>query len=85
MAAQLSGRPAWVIDLMGVDRAAQRQGIGGSLVREFIRLAEGRCQVLSVGTQVANEPSMRLYAECGFRPARAAYVLHAHLRDGEWR
>lgn len=85
LAAAVGGRPAWVIDLMGVDRAIQRQGIGSSLVREFIQLAAGRCEVLSVGTQVANAPSMRLYEGCGFRMAEAAYVLHAHLREGELR
>ncbi|MBM3278747.1 MAG: GNAT family N-acetyltransferase [Candidatus Handelsmanbacteria bacterium] len=85
LVAPVGGRPGWVIDLMGVDRGAQRRGVGASLVRWFSHLACGQAEVMGVGTQVANTPSMGLYASCGFRPAGAAYVLHAHLREGKAR
>jgi ribosomal protein S18 acetylase RimI-like enzyme len=72
-----------VIDLIGVDRAFQRHGTGKKLLEHFIHDSFGKYSLLRVGTQIANIPSMRLYAHFGFYIAEAAYVLHAHVRNGE--
>lgn len=68
-----------VIDLLGVDRALRRCGVGRSLVNHFIRTAAA--DRLRVGTQAANVPSVRLYEEAGFRLAGAQYVFHGHFSE----
>jgi len=83
LAAVEDGLPAGVIDLIAVSRSHQRCGVGRALVRSFITDSFGRFQLLIVGTQAANEPSIRLYESCGFRFRRATYVLHAHAARGE--
>lgn len=76
--ATVGQKKASVIDLIGVDARFQRRGIGERLVKEFITSASG-VDVLRVGTQAANIPSMRLYQKSGFLVAETAYVLHAHI------
>lgn len=83
MATSMNGQKVRVIDLVGVDRAKQGCGVGKSLVEFFIHDSMGRFDRLMVGTQAANIPSVRLYEGCGFRLARSAYVLHAHVADGK--
>lgn len=72
-----------IIDLVGVNPTHQGRGVGRKLVEHFINDSVGRDIVLTVGTQVANIPSIRLYESCGFRMADATYVLHAHVREHE--
>lgn len=79
LAADVAGRKASIIDLIGVSRSAQRSGVGQALVHAFISRGVGRCDIERVGTQAANIPSMRLYEKCGFRVADTAYVLHGHF------
>ena len=76
------GRTAAVIDLVAVDRSAQGVGVGTALVRHFVREWRKRADVLRVGTQLANFPSLALYRRCGFSVVGAKYVLHAHLKNG---
>jgi ribosomal protein S18 acetylase RimI-like enzyme len=71
-----------IIDLVGVAPAYQGQGVGRSLVDFFITSSYPAYQLLRVGTQVANIPSVRLYETCGFRLAASTYVLHAHIATG---
>lgn len=73
------------IDLIGVDESAQSRGVGRALVEAFTSKAAGHARELEVGTQAANVRSVRLYESCGFRLANAAYVMHAHFRDGSPR
>lgn len=70
-----------VVDLIGLDSAWQRQGIG----REMLVYAAvhgtggGRLPAtMRVGTQAANTPSVRLYESLGFRLTAAQYVMHFH-------
>jgi len=70
---------ARVIDLVGVHRSYQGRGVGLALVEYFIRLSGSDVDVLRVGTQAANVPSISLYEKCGFRVAETTYVLHAHV------
>jgi ribosomal protein S18 acetylase RimI-like enzyme len=72
-----------VIDLIGVDPAAQGQGVGRCLVEKFVEESWGIAEELEVGTQVANIRSSRLYERCGFMVRGACYVLHAHFCKGE--
>jgi len=77
------GRTAAVIDLIAVDRSAQGAGVGTALVRHFVRECRTRTDVLRVGTQLANFPSLALYRRCDFSVIGAKYVLHAHLKNGK--
>ncbi len=72
--------PVAVIDLIGVEAAYQRRGIGRALVSCFIDRWQNRVEQLVVGTQITNRSSMALYADFGFRVVNSAYVLHAHMR-----
>jgi ribosomal protein S18 acetylase RimI-like enzyme len=84
LAAEHDGMPVRVIDLIGVGKQHQGRGVGRSLVHAFIAEYGSRC-LLRVGTQAANIPSLRLYEQCGFRLTASAYVLHAHVKDGQVR
>lgn len=79
LSAKVHGRTMRVIDLVGVDRHHQGRGVGKSLIRAFVALGVEGNDLLRVGTQAANIPSMRLYERCGFHVADSAYVLHAHV------
>lgn len=68
---------ALVIDLIAIDENQRRKGIA----RDMIAYAESQCHGftrLSVGTQVANIPSIRLYEGMGFKLASSQYVFHYH-------
>jgi GNAT superfamily N-acetyltransferase len=78
--AVLEADGARVIDLVAVAPEAQGRGVGGALVGAFVARHAPHSSELRVGTQVANVPSLRLYARHGFEPAAAAYVLHRHVR-----
>lgn len=69
---------ARVIDLVAVAPEAQGRGVGRTLVDTFVRRHAGNGRRLVVGTQLANAPSLRLYAACGFEVASASYVFHLH-------
>lgn len=77
LTAEAGGKRQAVIDLVGVAAGSQGRGFGRDLVRFFVREFSSYDELV-VGTQAANVPSMRLYESCGFRAARAAYVLHRH-------
>lgn len=76
------GQRIGILDLMAVESRARGNGVGDSLVRRYIRDSAADCDVLRVGTQAANVPSLRLYQRCGFETVRSQFVLHAH-RKGE--
>lgn len=70
-----------VIDLIGVDPAWQGQGIGRDMILYAARYGTGDGRVpagMTVGTQAANVPSVRLYESLGFRLTLAQYVMHFH-------
>jgi GNAT superfamily N-acetyltransferase len=74
--AVLDAGDARVVDLVGVAPDLQGRGIGHALVAAFVGRHGDR--LLRVGTQVANAPSLRLYAAHGFVPVSARYVFHRH-------
>jgi len=69
-----------IIDLLGVSINHQRQNIGKTLTNYFIKTSSEKSEVVRVGTQAANIPSLQLYESCGFRIVNAAYVMHAHRK-----
>jgi ribosomal protein S18 acetylase RimI-like enzyme len=77
--AVLGDRDARVIDLVGVAEDRSGRGIGSALVAAFIERHGAAASELRVGTQIANVPSLSLYARFGFRVASSAYVLHGYL------
>jgi GNAT superfamily N-acetyltransferase len=82
LASERDGRRVRLIDLMAVDEPFQGRGIGRQLVGDFLQRYQPACDILEVGTQLANAPSIRLYERAGFSLRRAAYVLHRHARAG---
>jgi dTDP-4-amino-4,6-dideoxy-D-galactose acyltransferase len=72
------GRRVGVLDLMAVRPTSRGGGVGEALVRRFVHDGRVDCDLLRVGTQAANAPSLRLYQRCGFSIASTHYVLHAH-------
>ncbi len=71
-----------VIDLIGVAKDMRGRGVGRRLVEYHIQDAYQKYSRLIVGTQIANVPSMRLYAKCGYDISNSTYVLHAHVNEG---
>jgi ribosomal protein S18 acetylase RimI-like enzyme len=68
-----------VIDLIGVAPEAQGQGAGSALVQRFHERAAGRCDVVEVGTQLANAPAFAFYERLGYVTTGSAFDLHMHL------
>jgi ribosomal protein S18 acetylase RimI-like enzyme len=64
------------IDLIGVAEPYRRRGIAGTLIAASAEIAGA--QILRVGTQIANAPSLRLYQALGFRIVASQSVLHYH-------
>lgn len=65
-----------IIDLVAVATDAHGRGVGSALCAAFA--ARYRGMPRTVGTQVANVPSIRLYTKLGFALTKSAYVLHLH-------
>ena len=66
-----------IIDLIAVDEKHRRKGIA----RDMITYAESQSRGfrrISVGTQLANLPSIKLYEGMGFKLAVAQYTFHYH-------
>jgi ribosomal protein S18 acetylase RimI-like enzyme len=82
LASESNGKRIRTIDLIGVDSNYQGRGVGYALSSFFISQYRGDCDLLQVGTQAANIPSMRLYEKLGFSISSTQYVLHLHVSDG---
>lgn len=78
----IDNQTVMIIDLIGVHPGFQGSGAGKQMVNHFITNSVGRCDLLRVGTQLINIPSIHLYEKAGFCMADATYVLHAHIRNG---
>ena len=65
------------IDLIAVDRRHRGQGVAKGMISRVEAHAEGFTRI-RVGTQLANIPSIRLYAHLGFVMDEAHYVFHYH-------
>ena len=78
MSVRQGDRRVRVIDLIGIDNAYQRRGIGSALVAAFVD-GVGPSEGRRVITQASNIPSLGLYERFGFRVTRTGYVLHMHV------
>lgn len=63
-----------IIDLIGVAKEAQGQGVG----RALIGYMQKTYTKILVGTQLSNNNSIALYEKMGFRYNDAHYVFHYH-------
>jgi GNAT superfamily N-acetyltransferase len=79
LVAQRDERRVGVIDLLGVRPDRQGRGIGAQLIAAALDECQAAADVLEVGTQTANVPSLRLYEHAGFAVARTGFVLHRHI------
>lgn len=82
IAGKSEGANIYTIDLIGVKSSHQGQGIGRALSAFFIDYYKDKCDRLTVGTQVANIPSMRLYQKLGFSIIDSQYMMHMHAVRG---
>ena len=65
-----------VIDLIAVDVARQKKGIGRALVAGAVAHYAGRARAMRVGTQADNEASLKMYRAVGFAEATRQVTLH---------
>ena len=79
IATETNDQRTCTIDLIGVRQDFQRLGVGRALTAFFIRHYREQCDYLTVGTQAANIPSMRLYQSVGFFISQTQYVMHGHV------
>ena len=68
-----------VIDLVAVSARSRGQGLAHTMIA-LAANAPGT-GALRVGTQIANLPSLALYAKLGFSIVSASYVLHLHTGE----
>ena len=67
---------AAVIDLIAVDSACQRQGVGRSLVTGVLSHYRDRVDSVKVGTQAENPTSLAFYRGLGFAEVSRARTYH---------
>lgn len=70
---------ASVLDLIGVEPAHRRRGIGRALVADYLR--SSRAGSFRVTTQATNLESLELYQATGYRYRDLRYSLHWHRPD----
>ncbi len=66
-----------IIDLIAVDPDHRRKGIAQQMIH-FAQQNISGCKTITVGTQLANIPSIKLYQRIGFMLDSAKYVFHYH-------
>jgi len=79
IAARVEGTTARSIDLIAVAHARQGEGVGRALVLRFLDESARLCDIVTVGTQTANEAAIRFYERLGFTVAATSYDLHGHV------
>jgi len=70
---------ALIIDLIAVDHNYRNTGVAQSMISFAMQNCENRIEVVRVGTQIANLPSIALYLKMGFSITSAQYVFHCHI------
>lgn len=64
---------------VGVAEEAQGRGIGRSLIKNAVRHARKKAEVVLVETQSRNAPALALYQSCGFRVIDSRFAFHLWL------
>ena len=75
-----SKKSGFIIDLIAIDKAFQGRGLARSLIAfayDFFS-SKNSAVGITVGTQVSNTRSLRLYQKSGFEFASTNYMLHLH-------
>jgi ribosomal protein S18 acetylase RimI-like enzyme len=67
-----------IIDLIAVKKDKQGQGFGSAMIEFASSACLQKEAILEVGTQIANQTSLKLYSQLGFQVSGAKYVLHLH-------
>lgn len=70
---------ALIIDLIAVDKNYRHTGVAQSMISFAMQNCKTRTEVVRVGTQIANFPSISLYLKMGFTISSAHYVFHYHI------
>ncbi len=70
---------ALVIDLIAVDKSYRHVGVAQKMIDFAVQNCATKTEVVRVGTQIANLPSISLYLKMGFSMTSAQYVFHCHL------
>jgi len=69
---------ALIIDLIAVDQNYRHTGVAQKMISFAMQNCETKKEVVRVGTQIANLPSIALYLKMGFCFSTAQYVFHHH-------
>lgn len=71
------------IESIAVSRSGRTRGIGGILIRRFIREARRRgCENVTLEVAVANEEAVRLFTRHKFKPWRRFPAYYSPRHDG---
>jgi len=70
-----------IIDLIAIAPDRQGQGLGRRLVAAALDHYRGRAETIAAGTQLANQPSIKLYTAMGFKEYERQVTLHWINRD----
>jgi ribosomal protein S18 acetylase RimI-like enzyme len=70
---------ALIIDLIAVDIYNRHKGIAQKMICFAMQNCETKTEVVRVGTQLGNLPSISLYQKMGFSIMSAQYVFHRHI------
>jgi ribosomal protein S18 acetylase RimI-like enzyme len=75
-----SKKSGFIIDLIAIDKAFQGRGLARSLIAFAYDFFSNKNSAvgITVGTQVSNTQSLRLYQKSGFEVASTNYMLHLH-------
>lgn len=75
-----SKEPIGQLDLIAVDNKYRKLKIGYDLTIEFLKCCkEKKFNLVRVGTQAHNVPSLRLYEKTGFLIYKSSYSYHKHV------
>ena len=65
-----------VIDLIAVNKQFQKEGVGSDLIKGMINYYKKYFSIYSVGTQISNVNSLKLYQRFGFNIYEYGYTWH---------
>ncbi|WP_353427844.1 GNAT family N-acetyltransferase [Polynucleobacter sp. MWH-UH19D] len=68
-----------IIDLIAVGANYRHKGVAQKMIGFAIQNCEAKIDIVKVGTQIANLPSISLYLKMGFYITSAHYIFHCHL------
>ncbi len=70
---------ALIIDLIAVNANYRNKGVAQKMISFAMQNCVTNTEVVRVGTQIANLPSISLYLKMGFIITSAQYIFHRHI------